>query len=95
MMLGGGLMMGVGLLFLLLIIGIPILLGIALLGGGFRIFQKQNPPVNMMQNPVYAMPNQAVQTSQTSVAPSRYCSHCGAGLQVDWTHCPQCGAPVS
>ncbi len=33
MMLGGGLMMGVGLLFLLLIIGIPIFFGIALLGG--------------------------------------------------------------
>jgi uncharacterized paraquat-inducible protein A len=24
----------------------------------------------------------------------RFCSHCGAGLQDDWTHCPQCGAPV-
>ena len=24
----------------------------------------------------------------------RFCSHCGAGLQEGWTHCPQCGAPV-
>jgi hypothetical protein len=24
----------------------------------------------------------------------RFCSHCGAGLQDDWTHCPQCGALV-
>ena len=24
----------------------------------------------------------------------RFCSHCGAGLQADWTHCPQCGAPI-
>ena len=24
----------------------------------------------------------------------RFCSHCGAGLQESWTHCPQCGAPV-
>jgi len=24
----------------------------------------------------------------------RFCSHCGAGLQENWTHCPQCGAPV-
>ena len=23
-----------------------------------------------------------------------FCSHCGAGLQGDWTHCPQCGAPI-
>ncbi len=24
----------------------------------------------------------------------RFCTHCGAGLQADWAHCPQCGAPV-
>jgi len=24
----------------------------------------------------------------------RFCSHCGAGLQEGWTHCPQCGAPT-
>lgn len=24
----------------------------------------------------------------------RFCSHCGAGLRDDWTHCPQCGAPI-
>lgn len=24
----------------------------------------------------------------------RFCSHCGAGLEEGWTHCPQCGAPV-
>ena len=24
----------------------------------------------------------------------RFCSHCGAGLQPDWPHCPQCGAPT-
>jgi hypothetical protein len=22
------------------------------------------------------------------------CSHCGAKLQPEWLHCPQCGAPV-
>ena len=95
MMLGGGLMMVVGLLFLILIIGIPIFLGIAMLGGGLSYFQKQNQPISMAPNPVYATSNQAIQTNQPSVALSRYCSHCGAGLQVDWTHCPQCGAPVS
>ena len=24
----------------------------------------------------------------------RACSHCGAGLQPQWVHCPQCGAPA-
>lgn len=23
------------------------------------------------------------------------CSHCGAGLQAEWRHCPQCGAPAN
>ncbi len=95
MMLGGGLMMGAGLLFLLLIIGIPILLVVALAGGGFGIFQKQNQPVSVPQSPANTMQIQAAQTSQPSTAPSRYCSHCGAGLQGDWTHCPQCGAPIN
>ena len=26
--------------------------------------------------------------------PKRFCSHCGAGLQEGWTHCPQCGASI-
>ncbi|HSB65330.1 MAG TPA: zinc ribbon domain-containing protein [Anaerolineales bacterium] len=95
MMLGGGLMMVVGLLFLLLVIGIPILLVVALAGGGFGIIQRQNHPVSVTQSPVNTMPIQAAQTSQPSIAPSRYCSHCGAGLQANWTHCPQCGAPIS
>jgi hypothetical protein len=23
------------------------------------------------------------------------CSHCGASLQAEWRHCPQCGAPAN
>jgi hypothetical protein len=39
MIFGGGLMMGIGLLFMLLIIVIPILLVVALLGGTFGFMQ--------------------------------------------------------
>ena len=31
----------------------------------------------------------------TSNSPASSCSHCGAGLQTGWTHCPQCGAPAN
>jgi hypothetical protein len=30
----------------------------------------------------------------TGLNAKRFCSHCGAGLQENWTHCPQCGAPA-
>ncbi len=94
MMLGGGLMMGVGLLFLLLLIAIPILLVIVLLGGTGGFLQKQNRPADAVQRPVYAPSSQVSQPGQVAVTSTRYCAHCGAGLQADWTHCPQCGAPI-
>ncbi|MBI5715801.1 MAG: zinc-ribbon domain-containing protein, partial [Chloroflexi bacterium] len=25
---------------------------------------------------------------------TRYCSHCGQGLQNDWKACPHCGAKI-
>ena len=95
MMFGGGLMIGIGLLILLLVIGIPILLVIALLGGAAGFLQKQNHPADVVQKQLYATSSPVVQPGQAVVTPARYCAHCGAGLQADWTHCPQCGAPIS
>ncbi len=95
MMLGGGLMFGVGLLIMLLVIGIPILLLVVLLGGAAGLLQKQNRPAEAVQKPLYTVSNPVVQPGQAVVTPARYCAHCGAGLQADWTHCPQCGAPIS
>jgi predicted amidophosphoribosyltransferase len=34
----------------------------------------------------------APSSATTSTAPT--CSHCGAALQVAWSHCPQCGVQV-
>jgi hypothetical protein len=95
MMLGGGLMFGMGLLIMLLVVSIPILLVVALLVGAVGSLQKQYRPVDIVQKPLYAPSNPVIQPSQATVTPARYCAHCGAGLQADWTHCPQCGAPIS
>ncbi len=95
MMFGGGLMMVVGLLFLLLVIAIPIVLVVALVGGTAGFFQRQNRVSDVVQGPVYATSSPIIQSNQEGVPSARYCSHCGAGLQADWTHCPQCGAPIS
>ena len=95
MMLGGRLMVGMGFLIMLLVIGIPILLLIALLGGAAGSQQKQNHPADVVQKPLSAATTPVVQSDHAVVIPARYCAHCGAGLQADWIHCPQCGAPIS
>jgi hypothetical protein len=95
MMFGGGLMMVIGLLFLLLLIAIPVILVVVLLGGTAGFLQRQNRVSDVVQVPVYTTSSPVVQSSQAVVTSDRYCSHCGAGLKADWTHCPQCGAPIS
>jgi hypothetical protein len=93
MMFGGELMFGMALLIMLLVFGLPLLLVIAVLGGVPGFLQKQNRPADGAQKPVSAASNLVVQLGQ-AVVPARYCAHCGAGLQTDWTHCQQCGAPI-
>jgi len=95
MMFGGGLMMAIGLLFMLMVVIIPILLIFVLLGGAFGLWQKQYQSADVIQRPVYSTSNPVVQSNQMGVAYTHYCQHCSAGLQADWTHCPQCGAPIS
>jgi hypothetical protein len=95
MMLGGGLMIVFGLLFLLLIIAIPVVLVIALAGGKAGLLNKQNEATPVYQQPGNSTSNPVVRTDLTAPVYPRYCAHCGAGLQEGWTHCPQCGAPIS
>lgn len=83
MMFGGGMMFGVGLLLMLVVVGLPLLIVMALVAAiGGRVGRRNRlvtaPPVSGPLAPV-----------------ARYCSHCGQGLQLDWTHCPQCGAAVT
>ncbi len=86
MMFGFGLMM-------LLVMGLPILALVFLFTGGIGYFQHKS--ISMQQPAAAPVNNQAPQQAASPAGPFAHtCSHCGAGLQPDWTHCPQCGAPV-
>ncbi len=75
-----------GLLFMLLVIGLPALLIAAVIAGVWGLSSRRNGP--LPSTPTYSSPT-ALTTPMM-----RHCSHCGQGLQDDWTHCPKCGAPA-
>jgi hypothetical protein len=79
-------MMGFGFLLMLLLIVIP-LVGIVVLAIWLYNANRQGTPLS--QNPSPEKREQA-----GSPETKRLCSHCGAGLQEEWIHCPQCGAPA-
>ncbi|OGO27476.1 MAG: hypothetical protein A2136_01065 [Chloroflexi bacterium RBG_16_54_11] len=86
-------MMIFGWFIMLLVIAIPIVLVILLLGGAELFSQNSQAGGYKMQSQFPVRPiNTAI--NQVTTSASRYCSLCGAGLQHDWTHCPQCGAPI-
>ncbi len=85
MMFGGGMMLGIGLLMMLIFLGLPILLVVAVVVGLMGLWSRRTGPVAMPSMPMAAAP---------AAPPARYCAHCGQGLQADWTHCPKCGAPI-
>lgn len=76
-------MMGLWFLMILVILAIPILLiaGVLILTKKPAIGQG-NPPAATATPP------------PTPASPAAVCSHCGAKLQPQWAHCPQCGAPT-
>jgi hypothetical protein len=84
--------LGFGWLMMVLMIGLPILCVILILMAAAGLFQ--NRFLNVA--PVREQPQveRKINSSTNGVSVTRYCAHCGAGLQADWTHCPQCGAPV-
>lgn len=86
-------MFGLGWLMMLIVIGIPILLVILFVAGAAGFVQNRaNSPSVYQNHPQVSQP--AVYANPSATTATRYCSHCGAGLQTDWTHCPQCGAPI-
>lgn len=87
-------MFGFGLLMMFLVIALPILLIVLLVGGAAGLLKNRTGSTSIPanQSPVY---QPKVNPDPSAPAVTRYCSHCGAGLQSDWTHCPQCGAPIS
>jgi hypothetical protein len=79
-------MMGFGFLSMLLVIALPIVGIVAL------IIWLSN--ANRQGN-LFGLNSPSERREQTpSSGSKRFCSHCGAGLQADWTHCSQCGTSV-
>jgi hypothetical protein len=79
MMFGSVFMLVFGLIAMLLVIGLPAALIVVLI---WALTRKGNSFT------ATSIPNLQRVTS------ARACSHCGTTLQVDWTHCPQCGAAI-
>ena len=79
-------MMGFGFLSMLFVIALPIVGIIALIVW----FNK----INQQGNPFSTNPPSEKREQIKDMGTKRFCSHCGAGLQDTWSHCPQCGAPV-
>ena len=94
MMLGGGLMLVMGLLVMLLVFGLPILLIAALAGGMSGLLHRQNRPTGVGQSAPPVVIDPLIRSEQAVTTATDFCSHCGAGLQTGWNHCPQCGAPI-
>lgn len=86
-------MYGFGWLMMFVVIGLPVLLVVLLLAvaADFLPNLARNGAVMQNQSSEYR-PAGNSHLSVTTAA--RYCSHCGTGLQSEWTHCPQCGAPI-
>ncbi|OGN94165.1 MAG: hypothetical protein A2Y88_04015 [Chloroflexi bacterium RBG_13_48_10] len=86
-------MMMFGWLIMLVVIGLPIFLVVLLViaATGFlpNLAHSESPFQN--QSPAY---QPAMNSRLAGATATRYCSHCGTGLQSEWTHCPQCGAPI-
>jgi uncharacterized paraquat-inducible protein A len=76
-------MMGFGFLIMLAVLALPILLAAALVIWLMKANSRQGQPRGPLA------PSHTMLTSA-----QRVCSHCGAGLQHGWAHCPQCGAPA-
>ncbi len=76
-------MMGFGILTMLAVLALPILLIAVLVVWMMKSNGRQDQP----QGP--STPSHTTMASMQQV-----CSHCGAGLQPGWAHCPQCGAPT-
>ena len=79
-------MMGFGFLTMILALVLPVVIIVGLviwLGSANRTVNPFNMDLPVENH------NQIV-----SQKAGRFCTHCGAGLQDGWSHCPQCGAPV-
>jgi hypothetical protein len=88
MMFGGGMMLGIGLLMMLIFLGLPILMVVAVVAVMTGLLGRRAGPVFPPSTP-------AALASAPTAPPACYRAHCGQGLQADWTHYPNCGVPIT
>ena len=85
--------LGFGSLVKVLMIGLPVMGVVLILLAASGVFQ--NRPMNgapIRNEPQEGRPLNSLYSNASPAA--RYCANCGAGLQVEWRNCPQCGSPV-
>ncbi|MFV1858803.1 MAG: zinc ribbon domain-containing protein [Anaerolineales bacterium] len=82
MMIGAGLL--VILLFLVVLIGVPLLIIALITRGGLAALFKTRPPSTQSDAPSPSADSGYV----------RKCPTCGRGVKADWNVCPSCGAAL-
>lgn len=75
-------MMGFGFLIMLAGFAVPMVAIVAII---VWLAGRRDTSVNPTAQPI---------ATPAAGASTRACLHCGVSLQTDWTHYPQCGAPV-
>lgn len=77
----------------MMMLGLLLLGSVVLVGGAIAVLVWLNR-TNQRGNPSSSssLPENREQVAGPDA--QRFCSHCGAGLQASWAHCPQCGAPT-
>ncbi len=78
-------MMGVGLLFMLVVIGVPVLIVVLVTGGGLAALLKSHPRQAGLDAPL----------PSRETAEERKCPTCGRAIRADWNICPTCGASLT
>ena len=78
-------MMGIGLLFMLVLIGVPVLIVALVMGGGLAALFKSR---SRQAGPDTPLPSR-------QLADERKCPTCGRAIWAGWNVCPTCGAALT
>jgi len=91
MMFGGGLV--IMLLFLLILIGVPLLIFVLVAGRGLASRPQSQPRSNPPDAPPASSAPLTGPSAETAYVGK--CPTCGRGVKADWNVCPSCGAALA